>query len=814
MRLLLPRVSCLNLSQLKPPKKRRVLLAALFEIPIQRQNQRQFISMAFNFPLHSPAAHSSCPHSTDDAFARAANPAATRRLAWELSIAEFSSTGLLACVLSAGLLASTPAPAHAEAKSATSKTALTKSRPTKAALTAKKAAPQTCVAKTSSVVSIVSRPRVSPMDSLQPVAASSRRAATESTSSKVTDSPIAFDANESSFAVETLPAAPTSRAAIRLAAAPIAAPPVTPQTEVRAEVVAEKNVVAETVAPPVVASPVVLAQVIGPLTPAETSEPLTATIDYNAANVPQAGSTPAAAPAAPVVTEAAVAATAPAGASSVPSRLYAPIISYEGGTVIAQGTPEEPVRLESPGARIIAQSVRLDTVGKTVSAKGTVRVERQVESKRYTAFGEGQRARKSPTEIVTETFEGENFEYNYETKQGQLGATKLRLANFNISAESLVINGQKYVAHNVIVRPGGLSDEELKIYGTPPLNLRLRDFTVDLSKPAATGANVSDNGKDENASVDFGGRTYGKGGALYFKNTRILPVPSAFLRRSLGQREEATYQITPRISTNSVDGILLTTKLYFPLARKEPERLSLAADVGLSAKIGFRGGVELESSNSLGNFALGARINDIVETQLTNRIELDRLPELRYSPPKLGLFALPGGRRAGLRFGFIAGDYRERFTDGSRETRSSRLQSQVRFTTRLDRKDGPYLDLFARASQYSAQPENLRTAGFEVGYIGPLTSRLNGQFSYSATKVSGSTPFRFDQIEIRKELRATFDILLTPRYIVPIDLRYDVDRRTLRDKSFGILRNYKTFAYGVTYQSSRKEIKLEIRQGF
>ncbi len=788
-----------------------MLLAVLFEISIQRQNQRLLISMAFNFSPHSRAATVSIPLQTNDVFARAAASPATRRFAMELPFAELSKAGLLACALTAGLVASTPGSARAESKPATSKTALTKSRPGKAAATTKKTIPQTCVAKTSSAVSIVSRPRVSPIGSLHPVTVSSRHAAAENAKVKVTDSAVAFNVNESSAVVEALPAAPMApHAAIRLAAAPVVSPPLVAvlptasQTEAPAEIVVAKSNTDE-----IVSQPAAPNETIAPAIQTETGEPLTGTIDYDAASSKQAGSTPAAETTPVVSTD-----HAPTAAAPVPSRLYAPSISYEGGTVIARGTPEDPVRLESPGARIIAQNVRLDTVAKTVSAQGTVRVERQVSAKRFTAFGEGQREKKSPTEIITETLQGENFEYNYETRQGQLGTTKLRLANFNISAESLVINGQKYVAHNVIVRPGGLSDEELKIYGTPPLNLRVRDFTVDFSKPAVTGADVSDTGKDDNASVSLSGRTYAKGGALYFKNTRILPVPSAFLSRNLGTREEATYQITPRISTNSADGILLTTKFYFPLARKNPDRLSLAADVGLSAKIGFRGGVELESSNSFGNFGLGARINDIVDNQLTNRIELDRLPELQYRPPVLGLFSLPGGRRAGLKFGFIAGDYRERFSDGTKEKRSSRLQSLVRFTTRLDRKDGPYLDLFARASQYSAHPENLRTAGFEVGYIGPLTRRLNGQFSYSATSVSGSTPFRFDKIEIQKELRATFDILLTPRFIVPIDLRYDVDRRELRDTTFGILRNYKTFAYGVTYQSSRKEIKIEIRQGF
>ena len=45
----------------------------------------------------------------------------------------------------------------------------------------------------------------------------------------------------------------------------------------------------------------------------------------------------------------------------------------------------------------------------------------------------------------------------------------------------------------------------------------------------------------------------------------------------------------------------------------------------------------------------------------------------------------------------------------------------MRFTTRLSRDTGPYHDLFARAAKYSNHFENLRTAGFEIGYTGPLT---------------------------------------------------------------------------------------------
>ena len=123
-------------------------------------------------------------------------------------------------------------------------------------------------------------------------------------------------------------------------------------------------------------------------------------------------------------------------------------------------------------------------------------------------------------------------------------------------------------------------------------------------------------------------------------------------------------------------------------------------------------------------------------------------------------------------------------------------------TTRVENLNGPYLDLFARASHYSNFGLNYRNTGFEVGYQGPLTSRVRGLFSYRSTAVSGITPFRFDLVEIARELRTTFDVEVTPRYLVPIDVRYDLDLRQVRDSTVGVLRSYKTFAYGVVYQSA------------
>jgi hypothetical protein len=512
-------------------------------------------------------------------------------------------------------------------------------------------------------------------------------------------------------------------------------------------------------------------------------------------------------------------------AASQPAKLYAPRIYYDRGTIVAEGDDATPVRLESNDARIFAKRVVLDTQAKTVKAEGHVRVEREVLAKRFNAFQpRNSKAPKFSSEKITETLQGDNFEYNFGTKQGSLDHTSVRLSNFNITAEQLIINGQKYIAHNVVIRPGGLSPEELKIYGTPPFSLHAREVVIDKTRPAPPPKTVGDTVKSDasEANVEFMPRVEVKSASLYFRGLRLMPVPSALLNRSGGPRDEQTYQLTPRIFFNNTDGILVTTRLQFPIIRpsarqsgnSQPTTLDLTADVGLSTRVGFRGGLELLSQSRFGDLSLSERINDVVSSQLTNRIELDRLPELEYRPPSLKLFKLPGSHVAGLQFGFLAGNYRENFTTSARTVEDTKLQGQVRFTTRLANKQGPYLDLFARSALYGDYKDNLNTQGFEIGYVGRLTSRINGQFSFSAQNVNGSTPFRFDRVEIRRELRTTFDVMLTPRWLVPIDLRYDLDRRTFRDKSFGLLRNYKTFAYGVVYQSARQELRLEIRQGF
>ncbi len=476
-----------------------------------------------------------------------------------------------------------------------------------------------------------------------------------------------------------------------------------------------------------------------------------------------------------------------------PARLQAASVTYQGTTIIASGTPENPVRFESAAGLIIAQDVRLDTATQQLQASGTVQFERE----RAVARKE-LRPRRLPSTSTTETFRetafGNNLLYDFKTGIGTLDNAKLRLATLTIDVEALEINGQSYRARNVVLRPGGLTDEELKIYGTPPFTLRARQILVDP---------VEKNGQlRQRATL--------RGGSLYFKSTRLLPIPNySFFPGGSGNDGQ---RVIPGVSFNSGDQFLLTTNFKFPFNKLQPDRLSAITDLGYSARVGFRGGVGLTSTVPAGYFALNVRKNDVISTQLTNRIVLDRQPELTYRSPAFLQFNL-GKQRAGFAFDGSLGDFNERLLDGNTPVSSTRAQGRLVLTTRLEPGPGAFARLFSSYSSYG-DGGTYRNNGVELGYDGQLLKRLRGQVSLRLTDIKGDTPFRFDQVEIRRELRATVDYQLNPRYIIPLDLRYDLQQNRFRDQTFGILRSYKTFAYGVTYQTARRDLRLEIREGF
>ncbi len=487
--------------------------------------------------------------------------------------------------------------------------------------------------------------------------------------------------------------------------------------------------------------------------------------------------------------------SAPVENAPTGSRLTAPRVTYEGGTIVAQGEAGSPVVFQSALGRLEAREVRLNTLTQTLSAAGDVRLERQVAVDRRELRANSLEKLRRRGEL-TQTFVGQNLKFDFKTRKGTIDSAVVR-SDVDLSANQLEINGERYTARGVVIRPGGLNDEERRIYGTPPLSIRARE--VDVRRDTRAGRYL------------LGAH----GAALYVGNTRLLPLPGAVLGFGGGQNQR-DFKVTPTISFNGADRFFLGTRLAFPLA-SDPRALSLLTNLGYSARVGFRGGASLATRQSFGDFRLSGQFRDIVTTQLTNRLEVDRRPELTYFSPALTTFSLPRFGRAGF---FVDGGY-GRFVERSiggggvlGSVSSDRIQGRLLFSTRLDPRSGPFVRAFASTARYSRTQSHYDSTGVQLGFAGQLVRRINGEVSLRLTNVRGQTPFRFDLIEIPRELRTTFDVELTPRFLLPIDVRYDLGQSKVRDSTFGLLRSYKVFAYGVVYQTARRDLRLEVRSAF
>ena len=533
--------------------------------------------------------------------------------------------------------------------------------------------------------------------------------------------------------------------------------------------------------------------------------------------------------------------------SNQPARLElrAGSISYAGQRAIVEAVPGGFVEIEGGGSLVRARRAEVDLAQRTIRATGEVSFTREIvaERKIYTpertresgfligpdVGGRSRVGRLSREEPFTEIVRGEDLNFNALSKKGSVAEAELRTQGFDLNANRIELNGPVYRASGVVLRPGGLSDEERKIYGTPPFTVRARRLEI-------------------TRRADGTRRVTARGAGLYYKSTRLLPIPALLvpqLVRVGPSRSNAPYRILPRIGFNAADGLILTSRLTFPLRSlsrssvlensgdenaapqtRAPIDTALYADIGLSAKRGFRGGVDIENLSSLGFAAARLRKTDIVTTQLTNRIELDRTPEAQFDSGIVPLVRVGERRGVGFYTSLNAGRYSESLigVDGYR-VRGSRAQGVVALTTRVQDSDGFYGDVFVSQTRYNSvkgttplalagSDRQYSNTGFEIGYAGNLSPRVRGLFSLRINNVSGQTPFRFDRVEIPRELRTTFDVQVTPRYIVPLDFRYDLDANTVRDTRYGVLRSYKNFAYGVTYQTARRDLNLEFRSQF
>jgi lipopolysaccharide assembly outer membrane protein LptD (OstA) len=306
-----------------------------------------------------------------------------------------------------------------------------------------------------------------------------------------------------------------------------------------------------------------------------------------------------------------------------------------------------------------------------------------------------------------------------------------------------------------------------------------------------------------------------RGVSFFWGRRKLFTLPSYTFSLPGASQAPKRRNHLPSPSYNSRDGLFLRSSYSFPLSVSPSQPIQGLfgnVDLGYSMRRGLRGGPSLMYRTSLPlpspgekatvTLELKEKWRDGVHDHLDSRLLVDRRPELELRahpftvvPKRLVFEAIAA-----------AGKYHE-FPSG---ISSSREHIAFEFDTRAPGSNSVvYGRLSAQKSWYSNS--EMRAVRLEVGLQGRVGRQAKGRISYQTTDIKGFTPFEFDEIQIPQEIRTTLDLRLDRNWIIPIDLRYDLDRNRFRDKQFGLVRTLDCVGYGLSYDAARKEVKLEFR---
>lgn len=334
---------------------------------------------------------------------------------------------------------------------------------------------------------------------------------------------------------------------------------------------------------------------------------------------------------------------------------------------------------------------------------------------------------------------------------------------------------------------------------------------------------------------------------IYFGNTRLISLPSLAINVGRGDDRQT---IIPRPGYSSDDGLFLASKYSLIDTAEQDVNLRLR----LTSRNSIQGGITASSTiagdareappylpdsdselreesvllprvrrdvlvfptdrqrepllSAFGGALVRERMYDIDQRNLM----VTRLPELgvRYVSPQLDISRVTGQPEAGVRYEARAcwGKYKES-PDGERAGRLDVRSTASTTLATFGESTALRLAGLARYSSYDTG-ESYRVIGgaLDVSRIFPSGSFASIRFLAHGT--SGSTPFEFDDIDIKRELQAV-GRYVRGRNTYGILLDYDLDKSSLRDWEFSISRKLHCLEPGISWRNRFSQISFTVK---
>jgi len=303
-----------------------------------------------------------------------------------------------------------------------------------------------------------------------------------------------------------------------------------------------------------------------------------------------------------------------------------------------------------------------------------------------------------------------------------------------------------------------------------------------------------------------GDRVVARHAAIYFYGHRLLSLPT--LSQNLNPDREAP-GILPRAGYSRLDGPF--AGLAYGFAPGGPQTTGII-NVRYTTRRGLRGWLRTSYLPSWGRISLTAsRKEDLNERPITSiveplpttvqRVTVDRLPELALHRKTGNLMPWLTGQAW-----VTAGRYRELPT-GVSANRLSLVADLETEPWQVSPRLGLTAGFGVRQSYYSGRDQQ-RLVAPRVGLRYDGGKRFSLALSYQHRSTTGSTPFLFDEIQIRREITGNLVALPHPLWRVEVGTRFDTANGELRDAEVTLFRTVHCLEYSVGWRKERSELRV------
>lgn len=302
-----------------------------------------------------------------------------------------------------------------------------------------------------------------------------------------------------------------------------------------------------------------------------------------------------------------------------------------------------------------------------------------------------------------------------------------------------------------------------------------------------------------------GRRAILQGAQLWYGNKRLLRLPR--LSQPVPGRGVEAQGLVPRSGYASGDGFFAGIRYLWTVAGATDASVELRATTGR----GIRGIGTAQRQESWGTIALSASTKDDIGRQRISSDDprtgirttlVDVLPELSVLTTRRPVTSWLIGQA-----NFTAGRYFERETRAQESRAAATLfAASPEIPLSKSISVSPGIALRTLAAGADSQTVIVQRLGIQTRTTSPVSLRL----SFIRRTPHGKSPFRFDEVEIKRELNASALAQLGRGWRSETTARYDLDRASFRDVGLTLARRVHCLEYSIAWSKTRREFRAQV----